>query len=173
MKKTIALLSLLILVAACQQKHEQSGQNLSPAGSTPSIVDVNNLREVVKNYPKNVNAWIELGNILMDSERYSEAADSYQKALDLEPKNVDVRVDMGTCYRNMGNPDRAVEEYKKALQINPNHLNGHKNLGIVLALDLKEGAEAKGELEKYLQLAPNAPDAEKIKQLILQTKIGK
>ncbi|MGD0885783.1 MAG: tetratricopeptide repeat protein [Thermodesulfovibrionales bacterium] len=173
MKKTVVLISLLILVVACQQKQEQSGQGQSPVGLNSSMADVSNLQEVVKKDPKNVGAWIELGNIFMDSQRFSEAVDAYQKALVLDPKNVDVRVDMGTCYRKIGKPDKAVEEYKEALKINPNHLNAHKNLGIVLAFDLKERAEAIKELEKYLELAPNAPDADKAKQLIQQIRSAK
>ncbi|MGD1075144.1 MAG: tetratricopeptide repeat protein [Thermodesulfovibrionales bacterium] len=173
MEKTVALLSLFILVVACQQKQEPSGQYQSTVGSKASLADVSNLQEVLKRDPKNVGAWIELGNIFMDSDRFSEAVDSYQKALDLDPKNVNVRVDMGTCYRNIGKPNKAVEEYKKALQINPDHLNAHKNLGIVLAFDLKERAEAIKELEKYLELAPNAPDAEKAKQIVQQIRSAK
>ena len=32
----------------------------------------------------------------------------------------------------------AVKEYRKALELNPQHLNAHKNLGVVLAYDLKD-----------------------------------
>ena len=73
------------------------------AGPVQSMEQVKLLKEAVAKDPKNVNAWISLGNMMMDTSRFSEAADAYEKALAIDPKNVDVRVDMGTCYRNSGN----------------------------------------------------------------------
>jgi len=96
-----------------------------------------------------------------------------QEAVRADPKNVDVRVDMGTCYRNSGKPDLAVKEFRKALEINPNHAFGHLNLAIVLAGDFKDKAQAIKEFEKYLQVAPNAQNAEQIRQEIQKLKTSK
>ncbi len=132
--------------------------------------DIRLLKDAVSEDPKNLNAWIKLGNILMDNKRFTEAIDAYTKALELDPKNTNVRVDMGTCYRYSGDPNRAVEEYKKALQIDPNHLYAHKNLGVVLAFDLNRLKEAIGEFTTYLNLSPNAPDAAEVKKVIQDLK---
>lgn len=173
MKKILILTVITLLFAACQQKEEPKPQYQFPVGPIQAQDDVKMLQEVVKTDPKNVNAWIKLGNIFMDTSRFNEAIEAYQKALELDPKNVDVRVDMGTCYRNSGRSDMAVKEYRKALEIDPRHINGHKNLGVVLAFDLKDNAQAVREFEKALELAPNAPDAERIKQEIQRLKAGK
>ena len=143
------------------------------AGPVQSMEQVKLLKEAVAKDPKNVNAWISLGNMMMDTSRFSEAADAYEKALAIDPKNVDVRVDMGTCYRNMGKPDMAAKEYRKALELNPQHLHAHKNLGIVLAYDLKDKASAVKEFEKALAIAPNAPDADQLRQEIQKLKASK
>jgi len=102
----------------------------------------------------------------MDSSRFYEAIDAYQKALALDEKNVNVRVDLGTCYRSVGKPDKAAEEYRKAIAINPNHINAHRNLGIVLAFDLNDKKGAIKEFQEYLRLSPQAPDATQMGQLI-------
>jgi tetratricopeptide (TPR) repeat protein len=102
----------------------------------------------------------------MDSRRFSEAINAYEKSLALDPKNVNVRVDMGTCYRGVGKFDKAVEEYRKALKINPNFPNGHRNLGVVLAMDLHNKEEGIKEFKKYLELVPDAPDAATIRHTI-------
>jgi tetratricopeptide (TPR) repeat protein len=109
----------------------------------------------------------------MDTSRFSEAVEAYQKALDIDPKNVDVRVDMGTCYRKLGKPDVAVKEYRKALELDPQHLHALKNLGIVFAYDLHDSKEAVKAFEKALAIAPNDPDAERLKQEIQKLKAAK
>lgn len=174
MKKIVIVVLLGFVIAGCQQQKEEPKANLQyPAGPLQVQDDLKLAREAVKVDPKNAKAWIEMGNILMDTSRFNEAIDAYQKALEIDPKNVDVRVDMGTCYRNSGKPDIAVKEFRKALEINPNHAFGHLNLGITLAQDLKDKAQGIKELEKYLQLEPNAPKAEQIRQEIQDLKASK
>lgn len=173
MKKLLTYLIIAITIAACQQKEEPRSHDHLPILPLQAQDDLKFIQEVTKNDPGNVNAWIKLGNTLMDAARFNEAIDAYQKALAIDPKNVDVRVDMGTCYRNSGKPDIAVREFKKALEVNPNHVNGHKNLAVVLAYDFGEKAQAIKEFEKTLQLAPNDPDAEQLKLEIQRLKSAK
>ncbi|MHB8882915.1 MAG: tetratricopeptide repeat protein [Thermodesulfovibrionales bacterium] len=175
--KKILLVTMIVLAAYACQKKEDKPQYQFPVGGGPvqgvpiqGHDDVKMLKEALAKDPKNLEAWIKLGNTTMDGNRFSEAVEAYQKALELDPKNVDVRVDMGTCYRNIGKPDIAVREYKKALEINPNHLNAHKNMAVVLAYDLKDTAQAIREFEKVLQIAPGAPDAEAVRQEIQKMK---
>jgi tetratricopeptide (TPR) repeat protein len=174
MKRLFIAGALLIFsVAGCQQKEEPKQQYqfpTGPAAPAQSLEQVRILKEAVAKDPKNVNAWISLGNLLMDTSRFSEAIDAYQKALELDPKNVDVRVDMGTCYRNSGKPDIAVKEYRKALELNPQHLLAHQNLGIVLEYDLHDNKQALKEFEAALAIAPDGPSAAQLRQEIQKIK---
>src|SRR5512135_1149572 len=170
MKKIIIVMLVVLLAAACKQKEEPKGQYQFPTGAVQPQDDTKLLEEFVKKEPGNVDAWIKLGNAQMDSRRFNEAIDAYQKALAINPKNVDVRVDMGTCYRNVRKPDLAVAEYRKALDIDPRHLNALKNLGVVYADDLQDKAQAAKAFEKFLELAPNDPDAPQIRQIVQQLK---
>jgi tetratricopeptide (TPR) repeat protein len=167
MKRFLAscLLALLFL-ANCQKKEEPKVQTPLPPGAVQA-------QGIVKQDPKNLSAWIELGNVLMDSSRFQEAINAYQMALELDPKNVDVMVDMGSCYRGIGRPDMAVAEYRKALAINPRHLYAHRNLGTVLSFDLGNKKQGIKELEEYLRLSPNTPDANKIRQELARLKAAK
>ncbi len=166
-KIACSMLALLVILGAAGCKQQQREQK-NPAAYVPATAPLvtEELQNAAKMSPKNPRAWIELGNAMMDSERFSEAIEAYQKALALEPNNVDVRVDMGTCYRGTKQFDRAVLEYRKALKINPNHLNGHRNLGVVLIYDLHKTDEGVKELKKYLELAPYAPDAGQLRQTV-------
>jgi len=169
----LVCLVAVFLFANCQKKEEPKIQTPFPAGTMAMQGKILQLQESVRQNPKNMNARIDLGNSLMDAGRFPEAADAYQKALEIDPKNTDVRVDMGTCYRSAGQPDRAAEEYRKAIALNPGHPNAHRNLGIVLAFDFKNKREAIKEFEEYLRVAPNAPDTQKISQLIAELKKSK
>jgi tetratricopeptide (TPR) repeat protein len=174
MKKNIFffLLAVMLVVAGCQQK-QQSEAPAPAQGGLQSQQEISMLQDVLRKDPKNLKAWIGLGNDLMDSSRYDEAIAAYQKALDLNPKDVDVRVDMGTCYRRIGKSDIAVKEYREALKINPNHQMALRNLGVVLEYDLKDNTQALQVFEKYLQTAPNAQEAERVKQEIAKLKTEK
>lgn len=173
MKKTILVFVLVCaVISGCEQRQQQKGVQPVVPGAVPMISpgEIKQLEQIAAQSPKNADAWIALGNALMDSSRFAEAANAYEKALAIDPRNVNVRVDMGTCLKNSGKPQEAVEEYRKAIKINPNHLNAHRNMAVVLAFDLHNKKEAISEFEKYLQLAPNAPDAEAIRQQIQQLK---
>jgi tetratricopeptide (TPR) repeat protein len=180
MNKIFLILCLAVFaVYGCQQKEEPKPQFQPPVGQLPpggvsgpvqGVDTAKLLQETVKKDPKNVNAWVELGNLMMDTKRYDEAIGAYAKALELDPKNVNVRVDMGTCYRYAGKPDMAIKEYKKALEFDPNHMNAHKNMGVVLTYDLKDYKQALKEFEQVLLLEPNGPDTAAIKAEIEKLK---
>jgi cytochrome c-type biogenesis protein CcmH/NrfG len=178
MKRTI----MVIAVCACALgimgcKQDEKTPKVSYTGAPmqtpmPDSMQIDRLQQAVKASPKNAQAWIELGNVLMDAQRYGEAVDAYGKGLALDPKNVGVLVDQGTCYRGIGKFDKAVEQYRKAIAIDPQFPNGHRNLAVVLAYDLHKTNEAIKEFQKYVEVAPNAPDAAQIRQTIQDLSKG-
>jgi cytochrome c-type biogenesis protein CcmH/NrfG len=174
MKKLfIACLAAFLFLANCQKKEEPKVQMPLTSGPIQTQNEIGLLQEAVRQDPKNVNAWITLGNMLMDNSRFQEAIDAYQQALELAPRNADVMVDMGTCYKNIGKPDRAAEEFRKAIKINPGHLYAHRNLGVVLANDIGDKKQAIKEFEEYLRLSPDTPDTQRIRQEVVRLKASK
>lgn len=171
MKKLLFIcLVFFVFLPNCQKKEEPKVQTPLPSSSLAMQNRIMQLQDSVTKDPKNLGAWIELGNVLMDASRFQEAINAYQKALDMDRNNVNVRVDMGTCYRNIRQPDRAVEEYRKAIATDPNHPNAHRNLGVVLAFDLKDKKGAIKEFEEYIRLAPHASDTDRIRNLAAKLK---
>ena len=172
--RKLLVLSLMIpvsLLFACQ-KSGTSGQQgqAGQYGYAGSQVDADSqlriLKVVVSRDPKNLRAWIDLGNAEMDSGSYKDAIAAYHAALKLDSKDQDVRVDMGTCYRNIGQPLKAVEEYKKVLAVNPDHAIALRNMGVVLAYDLHKKKEAAGMFKAYLKQNSAAPDAAAVRHEI-------
>ena len=183
MNRTICILLILITAVAfsgCKQQQGQwsqgqAGQNqvVTPPAMIKSPQELQQLESLAKANPKNADAWSALGNAQMDAQRFAEAIISYQRSLEIDSKNVNVRVDMGTCYRGVGQPEKAVEEYRKGMKSDPRHAMAHMNAGVVLAFDLGRKAEGAKEFEKYLELAPNAPNAADIRQEIQKLKAAK
>ena len=176
----ISVFSFLPVLSGCKQQQSQSqwgqgqtgqgNQVVAPPAVVKSAEEIKHLETLVRENPKNGNGWIALGNAQMDAQRFADAVIAYQRALELDPRNVDVRVDMGTCYRGVGQPEKALEEYRKALKMKPDHLNANRNSGVVLAFDLNRRAEGVKMFEKYLALAPGAPDAIQIRQEVENIK---
>jgi len=173
MKKILICSLVFFVFTACQQKESPKSAEQMPPAALQAQGDIKLLEEAVQKDPKNGEAWVKLGNIYMDTSRFNEAVDSYQKALEIDPKNVDARVGMGICYRNIHKSDMAVKEFRKAIEIDSSHINAHKNLAIVLEYDLNDPAGAIKEFETALQLAPNAPDAARIRAEIQKLKLAK
>ncbi len=164
--------ALVLLGAGCQQK-QKAETPAATQGSLDTRQEISMLQDVVRKDPGNLKARIDLGNDLMDSQRYDEAIAAYRKALDIDTRDVDVRVDMGTCYRRIGKPDTAVNEFRKALEINPNHQMALRNLGIVLEYDMKDKKGAIQAFERYLKTAPNAREARQAEREVAKMKAEK
>ena len=166
----ISIILTALMTAGCQQEQDSS----IPQGNVPISIDidkeVNFLRSVVKEDPGNVNAYIRMGNIFMDAKRFPEAIDAYLKALKLDPGNVNVRADLGLCYRYAGRSNLALKQYKIVIQKDPLHLNAHINMGAVLAYDFNDYEAGAKMFEKYLKLAPGAPDTVKIQNEITRLR---
>jgi len=147
-----------------------------PAAPIPSF-DLNNkvnmYQDVLNRDPKNLNALIGLGNVLMDAGRFPEAVDAYGKALEIEPSDVNVRTDMGTCFRRIGRPEKAVEAYRQSLTYQPTHSQTLANLGIVLLYDLNRGDEALEAWEKLLEVDPAHRMADQVRQEVARLKAVK
>ncbi len=136
-----------------------------PQGPDPieTASKIQSLKEIVKKDPKNLPAWIELGNLYFDSGQPKEAIEAYRQYLAVKPDNSDVRTDMGIMYRALGEFDRAIEEFKKAAQSDPKHMNSRYNIGIVLLHDKGDIKGAIKAWEDYLRVDPNSEKAQKVR----------
>lgn len=159
---------LLFSLAGCSRLDSTATNKEEVSGLHPVSIDdrIDKLREIAREQPQDLIAWIRLGNLLMDSGRFTEAINAFQRALSIAPDNADVRVDMASCYRYAGDAEKAVELYREALVLDHTHLLAHKNLGIVLAYDLDRVPEGLKEFEAYLKLSPGGSDAEAVRQVI-------
>ena len=130
-------------------------------------------QQVVAADPKNLNAWIALGNDYFDLQQAQNSVDAYAKALALQPGNSRVLVDQGVMYRQLQQFDKAVANFKQATRLDPKLVQGWFNLGIVCSQDLKKPDEAVKAWTKVIEVAPESSQAAQAQQFLAQLKQGK
>ncbi len=135
-----------------------------PAPYYPGLIG--EYRLLVAEDPHNYAALVALGNAYFDNRNWKRAIDVYQSALAIVPRDADVRSAMGTAYRNLGMIDRALAEFRLALKYEPGNLDARYYMGIVYTYDKKEYRSAVRMWQEILKLAPNHPDAERIRSTI-------
>ena len=128
------------------------------------------LRNILARDPGNLQANTQLGNMLFDAGRYTEAVAPYQRAFDADPKNVSISTDLGTALWYTGKPDEAVAQFRKSLAIEPNHPQTLFNLGVVLRDGKKDPAGAAKVWEQLLATNPSYPDRAKVQQSLDEVK---
>ncbi|MBI2354901.1 MAG: tetratricopeptide repeat protein [Deltaproteobacteria bacterium] len=135
----------------------------SPADYSRRIAEA---EKIVAQDPKNLNAWISLGNDFFDTDQTQKSINAYGKALEIDPNNPNVLTDQGVMYRKVGWYDKALANFEKAQRIDPNHLQSLYNMGIVYAMDLKQPDKATEAWGRYLKIDSNSPTAIQIKGLM-------
>jgi tetratricopeptide (TPR) repeat protein len=66
---------------------------------------------------------------------------------------------LGNIYKAARQYPRAETEFLKAMEMNPDDAALHYNLGILYDDNLENGQKARQHYERFLELAPNDPDA--------------
>ncbi len=164
------------LVSSCKRSEQPVAPVAAgPVGAVPSTPSGSELRiaageQIVARDPKNLRAWIELGNDYFDTHQRQKAVDAYAKALELDPNNPDVLTDQGVMYRELGAYDKAVTNFQKANKINPRHMQSLFNLGVVYAYDLKDTDKATEVWNRLIETDPASPHAAQARQAIDEMK---
>ena len=101
------------------------------------------------------------GNEYYEAKQFAEAAEEYEKALELDPDNIDVMSNLGATYYSLGKLDEAIEIYTRAITIAPEDAGIRSNLAA--AYVQKQGPDGGTDylemaLEQYLEAIELAPD---------------
>jgi cytochrome c-type biogenesis protein CcmH/NrfG len=127
-------------------------------------------QSIVARDPRNVQAWVQLGNDYFDSRQAQKAIEAYGRALDLKPNDPNVLTDQGVMYRALGQYDKAIDNFQKANKADPSHVQSLFNMGVVYAHDLKDAKKATAAWSKVIQLAPASEQAAQARQGIDELK---
>ncbi len=162
----------LIFSLSGKTKMTPVGNSLPVGGGSPTDYQVRiaQAEKIVAQDPKNLQAWIQLGNDYFDTEQPQKAINAYAKALELKPDNPNILTDQGVMYRKVGWYDKAIANFEKAQAVDPKHLQSIFNLGLVYADDLKQPDKAIKAWNRYLELDSTSPTAQQIKRMVEELK---
>ncbi|HWP82938.1 MAG TPA: tetratricopeptide repeat protein [Bacteroidota bacterium] len=96
----------------------------------------------------------ELAKAYESLERYAEAEQSLQKAIEHQPRDWMGYNTLGTFYRRRGRNDLALEQYKKVVELTPDNAQGYNSLGTAY-FQLGKLAEAQQMFERSIEIEPN------------------
>jgi len=127
--------------------------------------------ELIEFDPENTDAWLAMAEIYaaLGDDAKTEAA--YQNVVELDPSNAhQVFYNLGVLKLKADSPsdadrNQAVAAFRKAIEINPNYSQAHKQLAFAL-LGMGDRSGAKGSLEQYVKISPDAADAAQIQRMI-------
>ena len=148
------------------------GGGLPAGGGAPVDTQkrIEEAKKIIAQDPKNLKAWVMLGNDYFDTNQPQQAIAAYQKALELDPSNANILTDQGLMYRQIGWYDKAQANYEKAQKIDPKHEQSLLNLGVLYLENLKQPAKAIQVFSRYLELFPTSPNAQRVKATLDEHK---
>ncbi len=122
----------------------QRGKNLMRLNDTAAAEEI--FRKLYSDYPPNPDILTNLGEVARLNHKYAEAAQYYQKAIDLYPGEAVAEVwplyfAIGVSYDAAGDHDTAERYFRKVLQLRPNRMTKN-HLGYILLQQNKNIEEA-------------------------------
>jgi len=111
-------------------------------------------------------AYVGLGLALNNKQDHRGAAQHLEKAVELEPNSVNAQFQLGQAAFKLGDHDRALKCFEQVIALNPKFSPlAYKTLASIY-VNRQDPQRAARALESYLIHFPDAPDAEKVKQIL-------
>ena len=112
----------------------------------------------VRRAPKNPFARTNLADIMYGRKMYAEAADQYQRVIEIDPNQWHSQYRMGLINARFGHPQEAEQYFRRAIEINTDNANVHLYLGLAL-YDLGQTDQSIEEMRRALEINSETPNA--------------
>jgi tetratricopeptide (TPR) repeat protein len=85
-------------------------------------------RKSIQLVPKNAEAWLGLGKIMIGQRRFQDAVEPLQRSIALNPRGGEAYFSLGECRRGLGEFAAAAEAYRQTIHHMPDHSAARKRL---------------------------------------------
>jgi Tfp pilus assembly protein PilF len=127
------------------------------------------LRKVVQLDPSDADSQILLADALIDQGKVDEGKAVLDGLAAGAVKDPAVYSNLAILFMNKKRPEEAREYMTKAIAIDANVAESYYYRGLA-NIQAKKNAEAKADFQKYLELAPNGPEAKEVKEMLQALK---
>jgi tetratricopeptide (TPR) repeat protein len=116
-------------------------------------------------FPRHKDLLLSIGNAYNNLKDYPKAMEYFKKLSIDDIGNTDTLYNIGAIAYNDGDFETSAKYFKKATEINPQFADAFYQLGMTLT-GLNKQQEAIAALEKFIELAPDSPNAATAKAVI-------
>jgi len=121
--------------------HLITGRMLRKSGQLDQAV--HHLHKAKKLVDPNFQAILELGRVHSDRRQYEQALDQIQKAIKIEPGESEGYFQAGKILKELKQFEKAERMLRKASKLSPHDLKIHRQLGVLVTLNLVHGEPKK------------------------------
>ena len=137
------------------------GLVLARMGDQPGALAA--FRHALEVAPRNATVRINLARLEGQMGQWSRAADDYRLAARLQPNDYEPQYNLGLALQQAHDDAAAATELETAIQLSPREPAAHRALANSYE-KLGRAADAIREFRRYLELAPDAADANAIRE---------
>ena len=110
--------------------------------------------DVISQYQIVPNAYNSRGNLLMKENKFNEALNDFNKAIELKPDFSDAYYNRGILYGNEKKYNEALNDYNKSIELNPGYFGAYNNRGNIFKEE-KKYKEAFKDFSNAIELKPD------------------
>jgi protein O-GlcNAc transferase len=116
------------------------------------------LQKTAEMMPEDADAHYNLGVAQNSSGLFTEAAESYRRAIKARPDDAGAYYNLAIIHKQLGQTELAATNYRRVVEIKPDFAEAHNNLGNILR-DLGQFDEAEASYRRALQIKPQYAEA--------------
>jgi tetratricopeptide (TPR) repeat protein len=130
---------------------------------------IKHMKIAIEKDPSDLENKLRLGNILMETGRMDEGRQLLATVDDSAVKDPAIFINIGISLMNQNKADEALPYFDKSVKNFPDKADGYYYRGLI-RLQKGDTAGTKADFTKFLELAPNAPEAAAAKKALEQIK---
>jgi protein O-GlcNAc transferase len=139
-----------------QRPPTEAAWDLLAKGDRPAAIRL--LHEIITANPRDADARLLLGSVLMEQGERSESIAQLTEAVRLLPQSAEAGNALGEAFKTFDDPKAARRAFEKAVALDPRFAPARVNLGLILVDAGEFGASAE-HLDRAIRILGHTPDA--------------